>query len=256
MNNKKKTMKIIFYPEKHTQPDKDKVSQLIEDAKAGKIHLALEDHALYMTLSGYETIYSLEGTNLLTIDHLLSMLVWMLDTKRETIQELKHEGVLLFCVYTYVCGQLQLQSVLPQCASLNVPDCPKCLSEIVAQVKKNTISSLGGIPGNAQIGPIREHVLGMIQERTTMDVLEYSIYHGVILREQKMAQAMIQTKAQVLHVIIGANHITKLLSNEDLKNLSIKVGIHAFRRLERLADKFYPNERLTDLLQDFEVCVL
>ena len=248
-----KTMTIIFHPEKHTHPDLDNISKLIESAKKGQIQLVLEDYSLYLTLAAETTVHSLESTSLVTIDVLLSVLIWILDTQYTMLKELEREGIIVTCVYVYICYYLNIESEITEINQLVTrihqgPEIVQSVTGIMSAIKVYAQD----LPGDLDIRVLKRHVIEIVSATPDFggDIVLYSIFHNVILREKNMADNLERIVGENpsidTHVILGANHVSEMLSSSRLKSLEIPV--HAFQRLRKLANDAYPKRRMTDIL--------
>jgi hypothetical protein len=255
MTNK---MTVSIVPEKHTSPDRLGVATLLQRARSGNIHVVLEDFGLYRDQEACTYIHSLEGTDIIPIDQVIGMTVWLLDTDATTLKECGIDGVTLLCLYTYVCYTLDLPGKITAVFALlnhirtQGVIVPSTVRGIVGTVHSVANHIFGGVPGSIELHKIREHIHEIVSSRTDMSLVDYSIYHVVIRREENMAQTINQIAytdpLTDVFVVVGANHVCNMLTSTDISALGLNV--QSIRRLQAHANASFPGQRLTDLLQD------
>jgi hypothetical protein len=249
---------IFFHAEKHSKTDNMYLtSELILQAEAKQICLILEDH---VSAERIPLVHSLEGTNVFSLETLLSMVIWILDVSDNTkIQDLKQLGKLCFILYTYICFKLSFTSFCSEVRDV-VTNMTQCKKKPTINIIRSTVidcvkSVLGKMPGHLSVRDIRKDVHKILMTKfDNTDPEKFSIKHGLITRELRMFERIehvIKNNDLDVHVVIGANHVSKLLSNEDVKNLG--VNVRAFRRLEGIANHHYPGERLLDKLKAYKI---
>lgn len=256
---KKKNKMIYFHPEKHTNKAQlENTEKLISEAKKGQIHLILEHHAT-CEKNPSPWIHSLEKSSTMTLDHVLSIMIWSLDTNCSVLKEMGGVGVMVLCLYTYVCHTLgvaahvEISDILEKLSASHSP-IPPVFDTIFATVRTCIHDLNGGFPGSLSVEAIKDHLAEMVEDRSELDMYPYSIYHCLVVREKIMAESIkavvgsLQDKKLDVHVVVGANHVAGMVTDEDLTKLTINV--FAFRQLENLAKMHYPNERLVCFLKE------
>lgn len=254
---------LWIHPEKHTNQEENhtRTEKLIERARKGEILLILEDHQLAQETK-HAGVISLEASDQHPVEMFMGLLIWTLDTSQPRLQDLGNLGMLLFFLYVYICFRLKVPiTAVPKSPELrqamkeNPPD--QSMAQVLTVTKQHCVKVLGGVPGSLRLDKIRAHMETLVSLHSHLIPEAFAIYHGLIVREQKMwttiQEALRKRGSREVHLVVGANHVAGLLSDEQV----LQLGIHAqpFRELERDAETYYPGERLFTQLSEYTIVV-
>lgn len=248
---------LVIHPEKHNNKENAAVTDsLIKRALNGEINIVLENHVLYEQFQKHSNIHSLEGTSHVTTDHLLAIAVWLLDTDASFIKEIGQLGQLLFVIYVFLScvfeniSQCEKTQAVIETVCKN-PPLQQTLDTIIPHVTKQSISTVGGIPGGLKLSEIREFIYKTITKKSQLTVEAFAIYHNLIVREHKMYEKIKEVydkKETDTHVVVGANHVSAFLTDTAVQKMGI--DIMTFRKLQTTTGILYPNKRLCDLISN------
>jgi hypothetical protein len=250
---------LVIHPEKHANHNILQTVQLLKQAKLGSISLVLEDNKL----AKQNNVHSLEGNHAITIDVKLGMLVFTLNSHQEYIRDLGDLGRTSFLLFVIVCFALEYDSSNEETnAVINAmkSDDYQMIKAVdfrdeLQQVQEYCVATLGGIPGNLEINQLRNQTLRIVKTRSDLDPITFAIYHQLIIREQNMwtrvNKIINENLKQDIHIVIGANHVSSLLTEEQVHKMQINV--ETFRKLETLAEDAFPHQRLTHFLKQHNV---
>lgn len=248
---------ITIHPENHLlkEVNRERSQGLLEAAKRGELFLLLEDHTLVAEHT-HENIQALEPSAELTIDQILSILHLGLDPVYDTLWDLKSLGKTVFALYVLACTKLcepcgtdKTKRVQETVRGLTLSH--SSMDKVILEVAEAAHRTLGGIPAMEQIEPLRTHVDDLIWARTSWPAVKYSIFHSMILREAQMGKKALEVLEESklpVHLVVGANHVSVALEDEDLRTIKTDTS-SKIRWLQEQATELFPGKRLTDILQ-------
>lgn len=150
----------------------------------------------------------------------------------------------------------QFKKILQEMTKVNTKT--ETMTSIIPTVTQLCTQCFGGLPRLLPIKFIKQSVENIIKSRSDLCPLKFMCYYAVIQREQTMIATI--KSYHVLHqhttivVILGGNHLSKSLTDDDLTKLHINVVTS--RNFESLIENYFPNQRLTDYIKGYALHVI